>query len=274
MPRTSMRLQPNRRASSDHTPGPIIASAMPMPASRTFRQGSPDSAIKLHSEKAATRHPDTGVHRPASRRTPPITAAPSRAAGSMDCAVRNPGSPTARATLPATRRNIKRPAPGQPWANVEKRRRRSIFCNGPAQLRPLILRTTASFIPIENRRAPSIKSHHYLSALAIPGVRAGKELTFAFARKWLPLNPLLPNRKRPNGIQKVKAASFSGKTATGISNCSMTAKNSLRPSTPRKRAKPIRIAVSEKRKIIGKIAREEDTPRTAESVTVGDICEA
>ena len=41
-----------------------------------------------------------------------------------------------------------------------------------------------------------------------------------------------------------------------------------------KRARQARTnAVIEKRKIIGKIARAEDTPRTAENVTVGDICE-
>jgi hypothetical protein len=119
-----MRLHPNRRASTDHTPGPIIASAMLVLASRIFRQGSPDLTIKLHTAKAAIRHPETGVHKPANRRTPPITAAPSRAAGSIDCAARTPGSPNARATVPATRRKIRRPAPGQPWANVEKRRRK------------------------------------------------------------------------------------------------------------------------------------------------------
>jgi len=76
-----MRLHPNRRASRDHTPGPIIASATPTAARRILLQGSPDLVMRAHNANAATRHPETGVNRPTDRSAPAIIAASSRIAG-------------------------------------------------------------------------------------------------------------------------------------------------------------------------------------------------
>ncbi len=56
------------------------------------------------------------------------------------------------------------------------RRRQHLLWNGPARLRPFVLRAAASFSPIENRRAPSVEGHHCLSAVPVSDVRTWKEL--------------------------------------------------------------------------------------------------
>ena len=121
-----IRFHPNKRASRDQTPGPIMDSATPSAASRILLQGSPHLTMRAHNANAATRHPETGVHRPTTRNPPAIIAATSRIAGSPGWATLNPRRPEATTVLQATSRRIRRPAPGQPCANVEKRRRTSI----------------------------------------------------------------------------------------------------------------------------------------------------
>ena len=126
-----MRRHPNRRASRDHTPGPITDSATPIDARRILLQGSPHFTIRAHSANAATRHPETGVHNPTNRSPLAIIAATCRIAGSPGWATPNRFRPEAMTALPATSRRIRRPAPGQPCANVEKRRRKCTHYQGP-----------------------------------------------------------------------------------------------------------------------------------------------
>jgi hypothetical protein len=126
VPNVRMRLHPNKRASRDQTPGPIIDSAAPIAARRILPQGSPHLTMSAHNANAATRHPETGVHKPTNRSPLTIIAAISRIAGSPGWATLNPRRLEATTALHATSRRIRRPAPGQPCANVEKRRRRSV----------------------------------------------------------------------------------------------------------------------------------------------------
>jgi hypothetical protein len=100
-------------------------SATPIAARRISIQGSPDLLMRVRNAKAATKQPATGVHNPTKRSAPAIIAAISRIASSTGCAALHPRRPQATTAPPATSRRIRRPAPGQPRANVEKRRRRS-----------------------------------------------------------------------------------------------------------------------------------------------------
>src|SRR3984885_1633436 len=69
----------------------------------------------------------TGVHKPISRSRPEpmpnIDSTVTRVEGSLD------NRPTARQlkAIPSTKRSRRGPTPGQPWANVENRRRKSQF---------------------------------------------------------------------------------------------------------------------------------------------------
>jgi hypothetical protein len=101
-------------------------SATPIAARRILLQGSPHLTMRAHNANAAARHPETGVHKPTNRSALTIIAATSRIAGSPGWATVNPRRPEATTVLHATSRRIRRPAPGQPCANVEKRRRRSV----------------------------------------------------------------------------------------------------------------------------------------------------
>lgn len=120
--RMTMRRHPNKRASRDHTPGPIMASAIHIAARRILFQGSLDLVTAAHNANAATTHPETGVHKPTDRSAPAIIGGTL-----MGCPASNPRSRKAKIALPATSLRIRRPAPGQPCAYVEKRRRKTIF---------------------------------------------------------------------------------------------------------------------------------------------------
>ena len=122
--RMSMRFHPNRRESSDHTPGPIMDSAAPIVVRRILPQGSPDWAMKAHNAAAETMHPETGVHKPTAKSAPAIIAANCTIAGSCGWALSSPRKAKLKTAPQATSRKIRRPAPGQPCANVEKRRRK------------------------------------------------------------------------------------------------------------------------------------------------------
>ena len=124
MSRMRMRLHPNRRESRDQTPGPIMDSAAPIVAKRILPQGSPDWVMKAHNAAAETTHPETGVHKPTAQSAPAIIAANCTSAGLSGWPLSSPRKAKLKTAPQATSRKIKRPAPGQPCANVEKRRRK------------------------------------------------------------------------------------------------------------------------------------------------------
>jgi hypothetical protein len=130
-----MRFHPNRRESRDHTPGPIMDSAIPIAARRILLQGSPDLVMKPREAAAATMHPETGVHKPTDKSAPAIIAANCRIAGSPAWGRSNPRKLKLKTALHATSRKIRRPAPGQPCANVEKRRRKRVSLGQRGRLR-------------------------------------------------------------------------------------------------------------------------------------------
>ena len=66
----STRLQPKRRASTDHIPGPNIARAAPIVPSKRGTMWSPGSVRICHISIKATRVPAIGVHSPGIRRIP------------------------------------------------------------------------------------------------------------------------------------------------------------------------------------------------------------
>jgi len=69
-----MRLRPNKRASIDQAPGPIIANVAPNTATMMEDQISAAFAHSNHPPAIATNVPATGVHRPTKRHVP--TTAP------------------------------------------------------------------------------------------------------------------------------------------------------------------------------------------------------
>ena len=77
-PEISIRFRPNRRASTDHAPGPSIASAAPKAPSRTCIQGSLECDSTRDNSATAISTPATGVHKPTSNSTAKHAAATSR----------------------------------------------------------------------------------------------------------------------------------------------------------------------------------------------------
>jgi hypothetical protein len=121
----STRFQPNRRASIDHRPGPNIARAPPMVASKRGTHWSPGAVMIWQVSSKATDAPTMGVHSPGIRRSP-------HPARNTDVTIiMIGGSPhtaeLARATsaAPRTRRMRSNPIPGVPPAKVEYRRRKT-----------------------------------------------------------------------------------------------------------------------------------------------------
>src|SRR5262249_43179629 len=105
----------------DHAPGPIIAKVAPNVAKM---MGIAPSALEYatHTSTAAINVPQTGVHRPSSRSTAalaPIACGKTKAdcEGSLRCPKPEPSRAVA-----VTTRCRRRPRPGQPFGNVEKRR--------------------------------------------------------------------------------------------------------------------------------------------------------
>ena len=119
-----MRFHPKRRASSDHRPGPNIASAAPQVATRRYTNLSPVMETSLKLSISATRVPTIGVNSPMMRRT----AAAARSTAKIVKGMAGLLSRTEPALLtkanPTTSRIKIRPIPGQPPANVEYKRRK------------------------------------------------------------------------------------------------------------------------------------------------------
>jgi len=125
----STRFHPKRRASTDHRPGPNIATAAPTVPSKRGTQWSPVVVIICQVSTKAINAPAMGVHSPEIRRSPnPVR--------NMEVTVTLIGGSRhsvalARATSaePTTRRIRSKPMPGQPCANVEYRRLKTHLLN-------------------------------------------------------------------------------------------------------------------------------------------------
>jgi hypothetical protein len=117
-----MRLRPNRRASTDHAPGPSIASAAPKAPSSMCVHGSLENVNARHVSATAIITPATGVQKPISNiaAAPASTNCKTTSAGIV--VVRSPVIPCRTSGIAATARKNKSPVPGQPSGNVEKSR--------------------------------------------------------------------------------------------------------------------------------------------------------
>ena len=122
----SIRFHPYRRLSSDQKPGPANAEAAAIVAMKMCVERDPSSHGIAQSSRAATSVPATGVHKPARS----SSARPM--ATTHTAMIRGEGPPFSSSitrqirAIPTTRRNSKRPTPGQPRANVENRRRKTL----------------------------------------------------------------------------------------------------------------------------------------------------
>jgi len=127
----STRFHPKRRASTDHRPGPNIATAAPTVPSKRGTQWSPVVVIICQVSAKAIKVPAMGVH------SPGISSKPNPARNAEVTIVGIGGSrhskEVARTTTadPATRRRRSRPVPGQPAAKVEYRRRTTYLSKLP-----------------------------------------------------------------------------------------------------------------------------------------------
>lgn len=114
--------RPKRRASIDHAPGPIIASVRPNAASIMEMPAPSTQENAIHDSTTAINAPQTGVHKPSSSNAPAL--APMRCGTDEDvppiCQKLKPNRNAA-----VTTRCSRRPMPGQPFGNTEKRRCKS-----------------------------------------------------------------------------------------------------------------------------------------------------
>jgi len=122
----SIRFHPYRRLSKDQKPGPTNAAAAAIVAMKMCVERAPRSHGIVQSSRAATSVPATGVHKPARS----SSARPM--ATTHTAIIWGEGLPFSSSTtrqikaIPTTRRNSSRPTPGQPRANVENRRRKTL----------------------------------------------------------------------------------------------------------------------------------------------------
>jgi hypothetical protein len=121
----STRFHPNRRASTDHRPGPNMARAQAVVPSKTVTHRSPAIVMICQVSSNATKTPTMGVHRPGMRRSPD----PARNA-EINVVVRGGFLHSVEfarksSEAPRTTRMRSKPVPGQPPAKVEYRRRKT-----------------------------------------------------------------------------------------------------------------------------------------------------
>jgi hypothetical protein len=117
-----MRFLPNRCASTDHAPGPSIASAAPRVASRMCIHGSVECEKAKNNSATAMRPPATGVHKPTSNKVAALAVTSCTMAGSPRGVVSSTAIPCWIGRTAATVRRNTSPIPGRPSGNVEKRR--------------------------------------------------------------------------------------------------------------------------------------------------------
>ena len=84
--------------------------------------GSPGCETACHSAMTAVSAPAMGVHKPANRSMPAPVVATCSVADPSGGPPRSAAIPWTINTIPATSLINRRPAPGNPWANVEKSR--------------------------------------------------------------------------------------------------------------------------------------------------------
>ena len=118
----SIRFRPNKCASTDHAPGPSIASAALKAPSRTCIQGSLECDRMRHTSPTAISTPATGVHKPTSNSAAEHATTSCRTSSVFKGSVSSPAIPSWRGGRLATARTNKSPVPGQPSGNVAKSR--------------------------------------------------------------------------------------------------------------------------------------------------------
>ena len=122
----SMRFHPKRRASIDHKPGPNIARAALAVPNSSQTHLSPGSVSIFQISINAMEVPTIGVHKPTISSIPaPVksTAGIVTFIGGGSLHSLKPARTTS--AEPTTKRMRSKPAPGQPPANVEYRRRKN-----------------------------------------------------------------------------------------------------------------------------------------------------
>jgi hypothetical protein len=118
-----MRFHPKRRASTDHRPGPNIARAAPAVPNNSQTHLSPGSMNIFQISITATEVPTMGVHKPAISRIPTPIESAARTLTFIGEWLANLEAARTTSAQPITKRMRSKPAPGQPPANVEYRRR-------------------------------------------------------------------------------------------------------------------------------------------------------
>ena len=113
---------PNRRASMDQAPGPIIAKASARIASATKIHGSPECdenrEMAIHSLTMAASAPANGVKKPSNRAIPHAMQIIARTTPG-GVASRKLTTPKLISAAPVSRRSNRSPTPGQPSAKFE-----------------------------------------------------------------------------------------------------------------------------------------------------------
>jgi hypothetical protein len=114
--------RPKRRASTDHAPGPIIASVAADVANKIgIRPPSPQEKA-IHASETAINVPQIGVHKPMSKSNPaPAAIICGKRRANPEASLRDP-NPKQNRNAVVTTRCKRRPLPGQPSGNAEKRR--------------------------------------------------------------------------------------------------------------------------------------------------------
>jgi len=122
----STRFHPNRRASTDHKPGPNIARAAPAVPNNNQTDLSPGSVRIFQISSNATDVPTIGVHSPKISSIP----APIKSTAGIVTLIDGRSLHSRKlertiSTEPTTTRIRSNPEPGQPPANVEYNRRKT-----------------------------------------------------------------------------------------------------------------------------------------------------
>jgi hypothetical protein len=121
-----IRFRPNRRASRDHAPGPIIARAAPNAASRMCIEPLMVGNNKRDNSETARKRPATGVQSPIVRSAEQMAARNWKMTKTGNVAPCEPATNWTRGIVVAARKTIN-PVAGQPSGNVEK----SLCTRGP-----------------------------------------------------------------------------------------------------------------------------------------------
>jgi hypothetical protein len=120
----STRLQPKRRASTDHKPGPNMARAAPVVPNISHSHLSPDNTSIFPTSVRATEAPAMGVHKPAMSRIPAPIKSMAGSVTFIEGSTHRIDLCRTTSADPTTQRRRSNPTPGQPPANVEYRRRK------------------------------------------------------------------------------------------------------------------------------------------------------